>query len=137
MRERFLPGDPTLVASDSPTSAYSAVFEDDGDTGYFYAVERGAGNALEILDAVHVYDVRNVVDREIPSEVHVRWSADGLKAALLINEYPHAVIDFAAARAYSRTNFPPPGGRWRAESRDAWRDDLMRLFGDEPPRARL
>jgi hypothetical protein len=126
--ETFLPGDETWVGSDSPTSAFSAVFEDDGDTGYFYAVERRAGGELEILDAVHIYNVRNVVDREVPSVARVVWSADGLKAALLINDYAHAVLDFAARRAYCRTNFPPPGGAWRADARVPWSDALLDLF---------
>jgi hypothetical protein len=35
-----------------------------------------------ILDAVHVYNVRNVVDREIDSTAEIIWSEDGLKARL-------------------------------------------------------
>jgi len=80
----FLPGDEVWLASDSPTSQYSAIFEDDGETGYFYAYERTESDGT-ILDAVHIYNVRNVVDREIPSVVRIIWSADGLKAALLLN----------------------------------------------------
>ncbi len=60
--------------------------------------------------------------------VVIVWSEDGLKAALLINEYPHAVIDFAACRAYCRSGFPPPDEKW--SRRDAaWKDDAMELFG--------
>ena len=125
----FLPGEETWYASDSPTSHFSAIFEDDGDTGYFYAWDRAREEGA-ILDAVHVYTVRNVIDREIDSKAAIIWSEDGLKAALLLNDYPQAVIDFQARRAYSRSNFPPPGGEWRASERAPWDDDLMRLFED-------
>lgn len=107
MGERFLPGDETWYGSDAPVGDNSVVFEDDGDTGYFYAVER-CGEDLKILDAVQIYAVRNVVDREIPSELDVVWTPGGQQAALYLNGYPHAVFDFNARRGYCRTGFPPP-----------------------------
>jgi hypothetical protein len=122
------PGDDTWFASDSPTSSFSAVFEDNGETGYFYACER-SGERTSILDAVHIYNVRNVIDREIESRGDIVWSSDGLKAALLLNGHAHAVIDFSAQRAYCRLNFPPPGGAWRGPEREPWDDSLMRWFG--------
>jgi hypothetical protein len=103
------------------------VFEDDGVTAYFYACERVAAEGT-ILDAVHIYNVRNVLDREIPSRVDIVWSTDGLKAALLLNDYPHAVIDFSARRAWCRTNFPETRGPWGDRPREMWSDELMRLF---------
>ena len=105
------------------------MFEDDGQTGYFYAYERTAP-AGTILDAVQIYSVKNVTDRELPSVAEIVWSADGLKAALLINSHPHAVIDFDDRRAYSRTNFPPTTGPWSDHERVPWSDDLMRLLDD-------
>lgn len=129
MPQQFLPGDETWYATDSPASTYSAVFEDDGGTAYFYAFDR-AGNGGEgaILDACHVYDVRDVVDREVESVAEIRWSADGLKAALYINGYAHAVLDFAARRGYCRSNWPRPGGAWRAPERAPWDDGLLAPF---------
>jgi hypothetical protein len=107
MATRFRPGTDTWVASDSPTSSFSGVFEDDGQTAYFYAYDR-ANADQPILDAVRIYNVANVSDRDRDSEVEIVWSTDGLKAALLINCYLHAVINFEAQRAYGRSNFPPP-----------------------------
>ena len=124
----FTPGEETFYASDSPTSSFSGVFEDDGQTGYFYAYDRAAPDDARILDACHIYNVANVVDRDRPSEVAVIWTADGMKAALLINDYAHAVIDFGTRRAYCRTNFPPPTGPWRAEARIPWSDALLAVF---------
>lgn len=84
MGQSFLPGDKTWYAADAPVGAYSVVFEDDGDTGYFYAVDR-RGSDMQILDAVQIYAVRNVVDRELPSTLEVRWIADGQPTALYLN----------------------------------------------------
>ena len=69
-----------------------------------------------------------VTDRNRRSDVEVVWTDDGLKAALLINDYAHAVVDFGARRAYCRTNFPPPTGPWRAETRAPWDDALLADF---------
>ena len=85
-------GTPTFIPQDSPDSRYGAYFEDDGETGYFYAVDMLAQQ--KILDAVHIYNVRGVVDRDKPSQVRIVWSEDGSKCALLINNYLHAAFDF-------------------------------------------
>ena len=53
MREiAFTPGEDLFLDSFSPESSYGVVFEDDGDTAYFYAVEKDKeGNGLRVLDA--------------------------------------------------------------------------------------
>ena len=101
----FQPGDKTFLAEDAPAGQYSAVFEDDGETGYFYAVDLARSDKT-ILDAVHVYNVASVVDRERPSALSIVWSDDGPKWALLINSHPHAAFDFAAKRAIAAPTFP-------------------------------
>jgi hypothetical protein len=114
-----------FVASDSPNGRWSSFFEDDGETGYFYAwdLELRDNN---ILDALHIYNVSNVVDRDRPSTVQVVWSREGSKCALLINGYPHAVFDFEARRGYCRSNFPlrhaPSHAGW-LQSDHSWSDD--------------
>jgi hypothetical protein len=74
---------------------------------------------------VHIYNVADVVDRDKRSVAEIIWSPDGLKAALLINRRPHAVIDFAARCSCCRAGFPPSSNEWR---RGTWDDDLMTLF---------
>ena len=108
-------GTETLIQEDAPSGRWSAFFEDDGETGYFYAVdvERQSDN---ILDAVHIYNVSNVVDRDRSSTIAIRWSADESKCALLINAYPHAIFDFTARRGYCRTNFP----NFQDSAKDGW-----------------
>jgi hypothetical protein len=123
----FQPGDGAFAAEDSPKGQFSAFFEDDGEVGYFYAVDLTRSED-RILDAVHIYNVKDVVDRERPSTLSIFWSKDGLKCALLINGYPHGVFDFAARRGYCRTNFPNfteqiPG---KLPSSDhSWSDDAI------------
>jgi hypothetical protein len=58
----------SIVEGAAPESHYVAVFEDDGDTGYFYALDPSFdGNPIQ--DAVHIYNVSNVTDRAKPSVV--------------------------------------------------------------------
>jgi len=59
----FQVGSDVFVAQDGPDGRYSAFFEDDGETAYFYAVDLSRPDNT-ILDAVHIYNVANVVDRD-------------------------------------------------------------------------
>lgn len=103
--QTFRPGDETYFASDSLTPPHSASFEDDGETGYFYALDLTRSENM-ILDALHIYNVANILDPDRTSTLAIIWSSGGTKCALLINGYPHAAFDFVARRGYCRTNFP-------------------------------
>lgn len=125
-QETFEVGTKFVLDSRSPLSDFAVVFEDDGRTGYFYGLNMSAsGNP--IVDAMQIYNVDNVSDRHIPSEVSFVWSADGEKALLLINDYAHAVFDFDTKRGYCRTNFPSPNPNWTQHSHE-WSDDALLLF---------
>jgi hypothetical protein len=119
-------GQPVVIEGPAPNTQYGAVFEDDGTTGYLYGMDFSQ-QEQPIVDARQIYNVEQVTDRAIPSVVQIAWSADGLKAALIINKYTHAVIDFAAKRAYCRTGFPPPRTKWSAHDA-AWDDKAAELF---------
>jgi hypothetical protein len=122
-------GQEIVVASGSPTTEFEVVFEDDGTTGYFYGVDTSS-KEIQILDAMHIYNVASVVDKDSPSLVQVAWSGDGLKAALFINGFAHAVFDFAVKRGYCRTNFPSPSGTGEWTTFDhKWSDSALDLFG--------
>ena len=100
----------TIVDSTAPSGERGVVFEDDGTTGYLYAVRPGPG--LEILDALHVYDVANVADRHIPVKVQLVWDENWTAALLLINGYGHALYDFQRAAGFCRNAFPEaPNGQ--------------------------
>jgi hypothetical protein len=119
-------GQAAVVEGPSPRTHYGVVFEDDGTTGYLYGLDFSReGNP--IVDALHVYNVEQVADREKPSVVQMAWSQDGLKAALLINGSPHAVFDFEARRGYCRTGFPPANLGW-TEHDHGWDDQAVELF---------
>jgi hypothetical protein len=113
-----------LIASDSPSSNYSAVFEDDGDTAYLYAYDRSS-TANRILDGVHIYDASDARDAE--TEISIIWSPDGLKAGLLMNEELVAVLNFEAKKAYCRSN-PASPNRNRLFAQEAWSNSLHELF---------
>jgi len=117
-------GEALVLTSESPTSSYAVVFEDDEDTGYFYAVSM-VDSDFRILDAMHIYNVKNVADRNKPSRVTIAWSEDGMKAALLINDYAHAIFNFEEKQGYCRTNFPTPGTGWKGHE---WSDEALALF---------
>ncbi|MBK1832379.1 DUF2251 domain-containing protein [Verrucomicrobiaceae bacterium R5-34] len=120
------PGQEKVIESDIPSRAHGVVFEDDGETGYFYARDYSNTDQL-FCDALHIYSVEDVVDREIPSDLMILWSPDYSKAALLINSYPHAVFDFNTQCGYSRDNFPEPDpdSGW---SHMVWSDSLRGSF---------
>ncbi len=120
LREQaFMAGDSAFIESSSSENNYAAAFEDDTETGYFYAyeIDKETG-ALKILDAVHVYQVDSIADKDKAGVIKIIWSTDWLKCALLINNYCHAVFDFANHGGYNRNEFPPPNEIWtKAERR--------------------
>ena len=94
-------GAPIVVEGASPQPPLVGVFEDDGSTGYLYALDRHRKDQ-PILEALHIYNVASVTDRTKESSVEIGWSRDGLKVALLINGIAHAIYDFASSKGYRR-----------------------------------
>lgn len=105
-------GQKSVIEGPCKTPPRGVVFEDDAQAGYFYAVEFGKSGERRVLDAVHVYDVANVAGDDRRVQVRLVWSLDGNKAALVIDDFTHAVFDFATHRGYSRQSFPGASGRW-------------------------
>lgn len=100
----------TFLDSTAAAGTLGVVFEDDGTTGYFYALRPGTENA--ILDALHVYNVADVEDRQIPVTVQLFWTVTETAAALIINGYCHALYDFQRQAGFCRNAFPPaPNGQ--------------------------
>jgi hypothetical protein len=79
-----------------------------------------------IVDVVQIYNVANVSGREPESCISICSSADGMKCALLINDYPHAA--FTAKRGYCRANLPnlpnAPSGCYDSSDHH-WSDDAI------------
>lgn len=122
-------GRQTVIEGPAPRGTFAAVFEDDGQTGYFYAVDKSIERD-SIRDAVHVYDVAQVTDRDTSSVISIAWSADNQKVVLLINELPQAIFDFQRKQGFCRSGFPPPpsNGQWSTRGHE-WDDSAIALFG--------
>jgi hypothetical protein len=122
-------GDKLVLQVDAPSRMASVVFEDDGDTGYFYALAPSPAGGLELLDALHVYNAEAEL-RGADMRLQVEWSADSRYAGLRVNASLWALFDFTEETGWSRSNFPPPAGRWRKGSaRPDWDDTLIRHLG--------
>lgn len=119
-------GDPVAIEAVSPLGSRAVVFEDDGEAGYFYAVDV-SGAEVRILDAMHIYTVADMPDRGRKSTITLLWDDGGSRAALLVNDSPHAVFDFDNRRGYCRDAYPEPpaGSNW---ARHGWDDELRSWF---------
>ncbi len=107
--QTFTVGQDTFIDS-TVENNNAVIFEDNEETGYFYAVDRR--KKLDFLDALHIYDVSDVIDRKIPSTLKILWSVDLTKAFLSINNYYHAVFDFKNKAGYCRNAFPNSNKSW-------------------------
>ena len=130
MQEKeWVPGEDLFVESLSPESRFGVVFEDDGGTAYFYAVENDSdGTGLQVLDALHIYDGDQGSGLAARNRLQIVWSHDWLKAALVIDGQCHALFDFDAHGGYNINEFPPPNGIWTRGDRKLTAETLERLF---------
>jgi hypothetical protein len=125
VRQKLKIGEAAIAISESVSRRLATVFEDDGDTGYFYAMDLRRDR--RIVDAVHIYNVSSVIDPQLESEVEILWSTDGWKSLLRINGYPHAFFDFSEKRGCCRTGFPTAASGWH---RQPWDDAFVDIFGE-------
>ena len=127
LQAQLIVGEAQVIKSLAPEGMLAAVFEDDGRTGDFYALDESVeGNP--ILDAVHIYNVEDISDAHIPSDVKIGWSEDSQKCVLLINGYPHAVFDFVGKNGYCRSGYPPPINKVWSLSGHEWSDSVDDFF---------
>jgi hypothetical protein len=125
--DRFIDaGTPCIIECYALAAPYSVVFEDDGETGYFYALENPGENA-RIVDELHIYNVSSVKSPSEHIRIQVVWSDDGLHAALVVNRRPEAVFDFAAKRGFCRSGFPPSSSDWSVDGHQ-WNDSVLGFF---------
>lgn len=108
--QTFNIGEDTFVDSTAENNN-AVVFEDNCETGYFYAIDRN-NKGLKVLDGLHIYNVENVKDKDKPSVVKILWTQDLTKAFLSINDYYHAVFDFQSHAGYCRNGFPETDNQW-------------------------
>jgi hypothetical protein len=102
-------GGDTFIESVSSENNYAVIFEDDGDTGYFYGAQQDSKTGeLQILDMLLVYDVDSFHESERTVSLDVIWSTDWLKCGLILNNDCQALFDFEDRKGYNRLGFPPP-----------------------------
>jgi hypothetical protein len=129
LEKTFTVGQDAFFDSISPTSSFGVTFEDDLNTGYFYAVDTEP--ELRILDALHIYNVADVVDKDKTCNLQIVWSDDGQVASLLISNYCHALFDFKARAGYCRNGFPEYNGEWCKTNERTLTDELIdNIFKD-------
>ena len=126
----FRPGR-AFLSSNSPQVPWSAVFEDEGPAGYFYACDRSRQTQDEaILDAMLIYNAGSLEDPERERIAAVQWSQDGLQAVLYLDGTAQALLDFKVGESCCRLDFPNfmgQGDPWRKESH-AWEPERLEQF---------
>ncbi len=127
--ETWTVGQPLVVDADSPAGRYATVFEDDGETGCFYAVDTDVEDGNPVQDALLVYVVADVIDGDRACTLEIGWSDDGRKALLLINDAPHAAFDFERRQGWCQRGLPEAAlsPAWSTGSRQ-WSEAVEALF---------
>ena len=69
MERSFNPGTLTVLESPGPRAPHKVVFEDDGATGYFYALDVSRTDDSQIVDALRIYDVKASESAKPPCSV--------------------------------------------------------------------
>ena len=130
LREQaYKAGDNTFVECNNEENNFAVVFEDDTDTGYFYALEVEPGTGKQnILDAVHIYNIEEVPAQQREGVIRIIWSKDWMRCALVINNYCHAVFDFKNHGGYCRNEFPPPNSFWTKGERKLTNEMVAAFF---------
>ena len=127
-RQTVTAGQETFIESFSPENNYGVVFEDDGETGYFYAVELDpVSKEQRILDALHIYEAEDSNAQE-SKQLLIIWSKDWLKCALVVGGICNAIFDFKDQGGYSINEFPPPNDIWTKHPRALTDDIINQLF---------
>ena len=121
--QKFNVGQDTFIDSVAD-NGNAVVFEDNEETGYFYAVD--PVGTFSILDALQIYNVANVIDKNEPSLVKILWNETESKAFLSINNYYHAVYDFGERVGLCRTGFPNSNGSWTKNEDRKLTDELVK-----------
>jgi len=127
LEDRHLMGQAKRQGAHSTTNDDLVVmFEDDGETGYFYALDlRQQENP--VVDSLFVYSANDIQNKQEPRQLQICWNEDGNQAFLLINGYPHAAFDFVRLVGYNHSKFPTPefGSMW---SREEINDELAKKW---------
>src|SRR3954470_2252146 len=129
LREQaYTTGEATFIDCINDINKYAVVFEDDTDTGYFYAYVLDAEGKQLVLDALHIYNIEEVPEEQRKGIIRIIWSKDWQRCALVINNYCHAIFDFEKHGGYCRNEFPPPNEFWTKGERTLTNEMVTALF---------
>ena len=129
LREQaYTAGETTFIDCINDINNYAVAFEDDTDTGYFYAFILDAEGKQLVLDALHIYNIEEVPEEQRKGIIRIIWSKDWQRCALVINNYCHAIFDFENHGGYCRNEFPPPNEFWTKGERTLTNEMVTALF---------
>ncbi|MBO9199891.1 MULTISPECIES: DUF2251 domain-containing protein [Niastella] len=129
LREQvYIAGEATFIDCTNDINKFAVVFEDDTDTGYFYAYALDAEGRQLVLDALHIYNIEEVPVEQRKGIIRIIWSKDWQCCALVINNYCHAIFDFKNQGGYCRNEFPPPNDFWTKGERALTNEMVAALF---------
>jgi hypothetical protein len=126
-QENIVTGKGCFIQTEAAEHRFVTVFEDDKETGYFYAAEKDDSGSLSILDMVFIYDVQSIPPGERKVQLSVIWSTDWQRCALVIDNTCHAVFDFQNKAGYNLTAFPKPI-LWTGYERKLTAEMVRRFF---------
>jgi hypothetical protein len=121
-------GEAIFIDCINEINKYAVAFEDDTDTGYFYAFVLDAEGKQLVLDALHIYNIEEVPEEKRKGIIRIIWSKDWQRCALVINNYCHAIFDFENHGGYCRNEFPPPNEFWTKGERTLTNEMVTALF---------
>jgi hypothetical protein len=110
VNQSFTPGGRDLIESKSPAGGIGVVFEDDGKTGRFHAID--VNNPDRPLDTLDVYSVSQIPKRDKGPALVIIWSTDGQSALLMVGGIPQAAFNFSTKRGFCQFNSPAPNPAW-------------------------
>src|SRR5690349_18834285 len=127
-KENIVIGNERFIESVASDAEFAVMFEDDGETGYFYAAEKDAGTgAVTVLDMLFIYDVEQVPKEKRAATLALVWSTGWKQCALVLDDTCHAIFDFQNKAGYNLAGFPPPN-IWEQKSRNLTLEIVRRYF---------
>ena len=104
----------------------AAVFEDDGRTGYFYALDE---SVEETRLWTQYTSTMPKTFQTVTFLLMLKLAGQKIvRVRTLINGYPHGAFDFVGKNGYCRSGYPPPINKVWSLSGHEWSDSVDDFF---------
>ncbi|PVZ62958.1 DUF2251 domain-containing protein [Pelagibaculum spongiae] len=123
--ETFLVGQELVVESQASNGRWGVIFEDDGVQGMLHMLDSSLTES-PLLETLTIYYVEGVDKPDQDVELQIAWSEKEDAVVLVLNDYPHAVVDFSKQQACCRLNRAVSYNNWNVDYR--WDDQLLQPF---------